>query len=118
MQSKRKFAYSLHRAGSIKSLVEIVPDERTGLYRVVWPDIGLSPPANLSRCKDAAIEWAEHQAVKIRDRKRSGARILKSLNNFWWSQSPVRENGAADLRNDYSCAEKCQGPFYGPQVAA
>jgi len=117
MQSKRKFAYSLHRAGSITSLVEIVPDERTGLYRVAWPDIGLSTLANLSRCKDAAIEWAEHHAIKARDRKRSGARILKSLNNFSWSQSPVRENGAADLRND-SRAEKRQGPFYTAEVAA
>jgi hypothetical protein len=117
MESKLKFVHSLHRGRSTKSLVDVVPDNGTGLYRIAWPDIGLSPPANLSRCKDAASEWAELQAIKARDRKRSGARVLKSLDNFLWSRSPVRENGVAFIRHD-SCAEKCERPFYTAEVAA
>ena len=49
--------------------------------RVEWPDIGLSQPANLARCRSAAREWAERNLMTDR-RKMSGARRLKSLNNF------------------------------------
>ena len=116
MESKLKFVHSLHRGRSTKSLVDVVPDNETGLYRIAWPDIGLSPPANLSRCKDAAWQWA--QRLLLTDhRNLSVARRLKSLNNLKWSSSPVRENGKADLRHG-SCAEKRQQPFYTAEVAA
>ena len=81
--------YCLHRGRSRKVLVRIVPDGL--LYRIEWPDIGLSDLTNLTRAKSAALEWAERQAM-IQDRKMSAARRLKSLDNFWWSSSPVRSN--------------------------
>jgi hypothetical protein len=72
-------------------LIGIVPDEPTGLWRVLWPDIGLSAPVNLSRARDAARCWAESKV--LRDLRKNGAeRALKSLDNFSWSSSPVRQN--------------------------
>lgn len=96
--SDRRLAHRLHCGRSKKILVKIIPDS-SGLYRVVWPDIGLSDVANLTRCKQAALEWAE-KAAQPRDRKTSVARYLNSLNNFWWSASPVRSNqsGATQAR--------------------
>jgi hypothetical protein len=87
--------YSLHRGRSRRVLVRVVSD-RCGLYRVEWPDIGLSDLANLSRCKAAAREWAERKAA-LEDRKSNAARRLKSLDNFWWSSSHIAHNvqGAA-----------------------
>jgi len=79
--------YSLHRGQSQKPIVRIIPDGQ--LYRIEWPDIGLSDLTNLTRAKAAALEWAERKAV-TEDRKKSGARRLKLLNNFWWSSSPMR----------------------------
>jgi hypothetical protein len=81
--------YSLHR--SHRAIVRVVPDYQTALYRIAWPDIGLSDIANLTRCKAAAREWAERKTV-AEDRKLSAARRLKSLNNFWWSSSYVAQN--------------------------
>jgi len=78
--------YCLHRGRSGRPIVRVIPDGT--LYRIEWPDIGLSDLTNLTRAKAAALEWAEHQAV-IEDRKMSAARRLKSLNNFWWSSSPI-----------------------------
>jgi len=116
MQSKLKYVHSLHRGRSAKSLVDVIPDSAgTGLYRILWPDIGLSDRANLSRCKQAALEWAQDQAT--RPRKASVARYLKSLDNFSWSASPVRENDTAVICDD-SCTEKCHQPFYTAEVAA
>jgi hypothetical protein len=63
------------------------------LYRIEWPDIGLSDLTNLTRAKAAALEWAEQRVME--DRKLPVARRLKSLDNFWWSSSPVRENQSA-----------------------
>jgi hypothetical protein len=77
--------YSLHRGRKV--LVRIIPDGQ--LYRIEWPDIGLSDLVNLTRAKAAALEWAERKAV-TEDRKLPVARRLKSLNNFWWSSSPMR----------------------------
>jgi hypothetical protein len=91
----RRF-WSLHYGRSLKPLAWIVPDAGSRLYQIEWPDIGLSDLSNLTRCKDAALAWAERK-VAIEDRKRSGARRLKSLNNFRWSSSLVRQikiNGA------------------------
>jgi hypothetical protein len=87
--------YSLHRGRSRRALIRVVSD-CCGLYRVEWPDIGLSDLTNLARAKAAAREWAERKAV-IEDRKNSAARRLKSLDNFWWSSSYVAHNveGAA-----------------------
>jgi hypothetical protein len=82
--------HRLHRGHSKKPILEIVPDS-TGLYRIAWPDIGLSETANLTRCKQAALEWAE-QRFLTENRKMNGARRLKSLNNFWWSTAPMRQN--------------------------
>jgi len=78
-----EYAYVLHNGQSLKAIVKIVADD-SGLYRIAWPDIGLSDVANLTRCKQAAEEWAEHQLL-TEDRKSSVARRLKSLNNFRWS---------------------------------
>ena len=62
------------------------------LYRIAWPDVGLSDKANLTRCKQAAIEWAEKNAAPARDRKTSAARYLKSLDKISWSGPLVRAN--------------------------
>ena len=78
------------RHGRGRVLVRVAPDETTPLYRVEWPDIGLSQPVNLTRAKDAARLWAELK-VLIDLRKRGAERALKSLNNFSWSSSPVQK---------------------------
>jgi hypothetical protein len=84
--------FSLHRGRSRTVLVQVIP---TGsLYRIAWPDIGLSDHTNLTRAKAAALEWAQHRTVS-EDRKSSAARRLKSLDNFWWSSSPVAQNDGA-----------------------
>ena len=86
---------SLHRGRSRHTLVRVIPD-CCGLFRIEWPDIGLSDLANLTRCKAAAREWAERKTM-TEDRKTNAARRLKSLDNFWWSSSYVAQNirGAA-----------------------
>jgi hypothetical protein len=91
----RKIVFSLHRGRSRRVLARVV-SAWCGLYRVEWPDVGLSDLANLTRCKAAAREWAERQAI-LEDRKSNAARRLKSLDNFWWSSSYVAQNvrGAA-----------------------
>jgi hypothetical protein len=66
--------YSLHRGRSRRALVRVHSD-CCGLYRVEWPDLGLSDLANLTRCKAAASEWIERNAV-LEDRKTSAARRL------------------------------------------
>jgi hypothetical protein len=76
-----------------KILARVVRDESSPLlWRVVWPDIGPSPPGNLSRCMDAAQQWAERSFV-TEHRKNGAARSLKSLGNFSWSASPPGLNG-------------------------
>ena len=85
--------YELHFGRSVRPVLRIVPDP-TGLYRVEWPDIGLSDYANLARCKQAALEWAQHQRMS-EGRDLSVAQRLKSLDNFWWSASYVRQTEAA-----------------------
>jgi len=82
--------YSLHRGRSRRALVQVISDP-CGLYRVKWPDTGLSDLANLTRRKAAAREWAERNAV-LGDRKTNVARRLKSLDNFCWSWSYVAQN--------------------------
>jgi hypothetical protein len=84
--------HCLHRGRSRRPIVRIVPDGI--LYRIEWPDIGLSDLTNLTRAKAAAREWAERQTM-TEDRKLPVARRLKSLDNFWWSSSPVRSNERA-----------------------
>lgn len=86
-------AYSLHRGRSRKAIVRVIPDGI--VFRIEWPDIGPSAPANLTRCMSAAVEWAE-RSVMTEQRKNSVARRLKSLDNFWWSASPVRQNEQID----------------------
>jgi len=81
--------YCLHRGRSRRPIVRIVPEGI--LYRIEWPDIGLSDLTNLTRAKAAALEWAERQAM-TEDRKTNVARRLKSLDNFWWSPAPSRSN--------------------------
>jgi hypothetical protein len=78
--------YSLHSGRSLAPLVRVLPCG--SLFRVKWPDTGLSELANLTRCKAAAREWAE-QTFLTEHRKMSGARRLKSLNNFWWASSYI-----------------------------
>ena len=76
-----------------KILARVVPDEASPLWRVAWPDISPSPPANLSRCMDAAQQWAERSFRLTEHRKNGAARSLKSLGNFSWSASPTGLNG-------------------------
>lgn len=85
--------WSLHRGRSRACLVRVVPDHDV-LYRIEWPDIGLSATANLTRCMDAARGWAERQFL-TEHRNLSDARRLKSLNFFWRSASYVRQNRTA-----------------------
>jgi hypothetical protein len=82
--------FSLYRGRSRHVLARVVSDHG-GLFRVAWPDIGLSDLANLTRCKAAAREWAEQKAI-LEDRKSNAARRLKSLDNFWWSSSYIAQN--------------------------
>jgi hypothetical protein len=56
-------------ARSKKPMLEIVPDQATGLYRILWPDIGPSDLSNLTRCKQATLEWAAQSAAP-RSRKK------------------------------------------------
>src|SRR5215831_8630946 len=93
-QATRAQAYRLFCGRSKNPIVEIVPDGEPGLYRVAWPDIGLSEATNLSRAMEAAQNWAE-QFFTTERRKISVARRLKSLNNFSWSASPIRQIGVA-----------------------
>jgi hypothetical protein len=93
INERRRLAHCLHCGQSKKTIVKVIPDD-SGLYRIEWPDIGLSDIANLARCKQAALEWAE-KAAEPRDRKTSVARHLKSLNNFSWSASCIRQKEAA-----------------------
>ena len=65
--------YSLHRGRSRRALVRVV-SACCGLYRVEWPDLGLSDLANLTRCRAAAREWAERNAI-LEDRKNNAAHV-------------------------------------------
>jgi hypothetical protein len=76
--------HSLHVNRAVA--LRIVPDGQ--LWRIEWPDIGLSDRANLTRCKAAAIEWVEHKAA-TEDRKKNAARRLKSLSFFWTSSFQI-----------------------------
>jgi len=78
-------SYRLHYGQSQTPILEIIPDP-TGLYRIAWPDLGLSDLANLTRCKQAALEWAQHQRM-AKGSNLSVAQRLKSLKNFSWSAS-------------------------------
>jgi len=78
-------SHRLHYGQSQAPVLEIIPDP-AGLYRIAWPDIGLSDVANLTRCKQAAREWAQHQRM-AKDRNLPVARRVKSLKNFSWSAS-------------------------------
>jgi len=78
----------LHHGRSRKAIVRVIPDGQ--LFRIEWPDLGLSDLTNLTRAKQAALEWAERQLL-TEGRKNSVARRLKSLDNFWWSAAPVRQ---------------------------
>jgi len=54
---------TLHRGRSKRALVHIVQDGT--LYRIAWPDVGPSDLCNLSRAKDAALEWAQRREAKL-----------------------------------------------------
>ena|SRR5215469_16381309 len=88
--------YRLHRGRSKKPILEVVADSEQGLWRIAWPDIGLSDLTNLTRAKAAALEWAERRAVTD-DRKLPVARRLKSLDNFSWSASYIAPNSQAAI---------------------
>ena len=88
-----------HRCGVIlrhgranRELIRLVPEGE--LWRIDWPDIGPSDRLNLTRAKEAARLWAESKV--LRELRKSGAaRALKSLDNFSWSSSPIRQTEAA-----------------------
>jgi hypothetical protein len=88
--TKYSQAWSLFRGRSRAPLVRVVPDHGSALYRIAWPDIGLSPAANLARCLDAARAWAERNWA-TEQRNLSVAQRLKSLRSFSWSASPMRQ---------------------------
>ena len=88
-QGLARKVWALHRGRSGKAIVRVVTDADSPLYRIAWPDIGLSPPANLTRCMDAARQWAERKTL-AEDRKNTAGRRLKSLDNFSWSALPMR----------------------------
>jgi hypothetical protein len=92
-EQQERVIWSLHVGRSRKPLVQIVPDDGSPLYRIAWGDIGMSPAANLARCLEAARRWAERQYLTDH-RKMNSAQRLKSLDNFWWSWSYVRQNDA------------------------
>ena len=71
--------HSLYRGRSQHPIVRIIPDGV--LYRIEWPDIGLSDLTNLTRAKAAALEWAQQKAM-TEGRNLSVAQRLKSLDNF------------------------------------
>jgi hypothetical protein len=50
---------ALYRGRSRKPLLRLVPSGV--LYRIEWPDIGLSDLVNITRAKAAALEWARRQ---------------------------------------------------------
>src|SRR5262245_14663079 len=58
------------------------------LWRVRWPDGTLSTAVNISRAKDAALDFAEG----LEARKTPHKSPLRSLGNFWWSRPPVAKN--------------------------
>jgi hypothetical protein len=94
-----QICWSLYQGRSRHPVVRVVPDaNHAGTWRVQWPDGGLSGLANLTRAKDAAREWAEREALTDH-RNLSVARRLKSLSNFSWSASPVRQNELAATRH-------------------
>jgi hypothetical protein len=84
----------LRHGSASHDLVRIVPDETTLLWRIDWPDIGLSDAVNITRAKEAARLWAESQMLRTL-RKNGAERALKSLSNFSWFCSPVRQKRAA-----------------------
>ena len=91
-------AHVLRHGG--RALVRIVPDGK--LWRIEWPDIGLSPAVNLTRARDAARLWAESKM--LRDLRKNGAeRALKSLDNFSWSSSPMRKSEVAATEGWTDC---------------
>ena len=81
--------YSLHCGRSQKPILRIMPCG--ALFKIEWPDGTLSDIANLTRCKDAALEWAEQDAI-TKHRNLSVAQRLKLLANFSWSSSYVAQN--------------------------
>lgn len=89
MISATKLVYSLRAGRSSRFILRVVPDG--SLYRIEWPDSGSSDLANLTRCKDAAVQWAGRQVV-TEGRKNPCARRLKSLKFFWTSSSYVAPN--------------------------
>src|SRR5262249_22539521 len=87
--ANKQTIYELRYGRSKRIFARIVPAGT--LHRIQWPDALSSAPANLSRCKDAALTWAE-QTIMTEHRNLPVARRLKSLNNFWWSPSPIAQN--------------------------
>jgi len=81
------------KAARVSHLRGSFPTPTRRYSRIEWPDIGLSDLANLTRCKDAALAWAEQQ-VAAEHRNLSVAQRLKSLKNFQWSSSLVRQINA------------------------
>jgi hypothetical protein len=51
---------ALYRGRSRKPLLRLVPSGP--LYRIEWPDIGLSDLVNITRAKAAALEWAQRMS--------------------------------------------------------
>jgi len=110
----RRF-WSLHRGRSRKSLVCILPDDTSPLYRIDWPDAGLSNLTNLTRAKAAALEWAGQKTL-TEGRNLSVAQRLKLLNNFSWSASPVRgidSNGEIPLPTTRRISARLNGQAVG-----
>jgi hypothetical protein len=64
------------------------------MWRVRWPDRGLSGLTNLTRAKAAALKWAECEAL-TEHRNLSVAQRLKLLGNFSWASLHIAPNELA-----------------------
>ena len=60
-------SYRLYYGQSQTPVLAIIPDP-TGLYRIAWPDIGLSDLANLTRCKQAALVGGTSRGARLYQR--------------------------------------------------
>jgi hypothetical protein len=78
--SNRQLQHRLHYASAKQPLAEVVPDANwSSMWRVRWPDGGLSDMVNLTRAKDAAFVIAQNG---------SSARDGKLLH---WQTAPLGE---------------------------
>jgi hypothetical protein len=83
---------ALYNGRARRPLVRIVPDPvYPGMWRLAWPDGGMSDMANLSRIKDAAIALCERGPPQ---RNRRCLDWKKDLSKTAIGGPPIRQNGS------------------------